>query len=277
MKTSVFGLLSLFLATIPLASVAQTNIKSAFDAIIKCPEAKITESHTLDKDPGTNVKTGQSDVYSFVLPASKMKLVTNVISAFDKDSEMAYGINRGQALDADASVQLVIGDGSSAVRINEAGTEYLYALYLAPLSEDAVGKYRYAYGINYKEVGRDIVGKLIVTYATTLKYRQQSERERQMDVLRSFSNGAYVIQGEQQSWFEKLMSYFQSMTTENTQTRIALATKAYTVIRDTAQYPEVTEADKYAIREILEGMLSDRKYSETVLNRLLHQCLEGIK
>lgn len=67
------------------------------------------------------------------------------------------------------------------------------------------------------------------------------------------------------------------MTSANTQTRIALATKAFKVIRDTSKYSEVTDADKEAVREILKGMISDKKYSESVLNKLLNQCLVEIK
>lgn len=57
MKTSLLRLLGLMLAVIPITAAAQNNIKSAFDAIIKCPDAKIIESHTLAKDPSTGSKT----------------------------------------------------------------------------------------------------------------------------------------------------------------------------------------------------------------------------
>lgn len=280
MKTTLLRLSSLVIAIIPLATAAQTNIKAAFDAIIKCPEARITESHTFDKDPSTNVKTGQSDVYRFVLPANKIKLVENVITAFDKDSRLAYSINRGTTVNTESDVNLAIGDGSSSVTVTDPGCDYLYSLYLPSQSEDPEGKYRYAYGINWKEKNGNVAGKLIVTYATTLKHRQQVERNRQFEVLRMYSNGSDVvpsIDSQQQTWFETLMSYFQSMSWENSKTRIALATKAYKVICDVSKYPEVTSTDKATIREILEGMISDDKYSETILNRLLRQCLFSIK
>ncbi len=86
MKTSLLRLLGLMLAVIPITAAAQNNIKSAFDAIIKCPDAKIIESHTLAKDPSTGSKTGQSDIYRFVLPADKAYLIEQVVSAFDKDA-----------------------------------------------------------------------------------------------------------------------------------------------------------------------------------------------
>lgn len=76
------------------------------------------------------------------------------------------------------------------------------------------------------------------------------------------------------------MSYLQTMTSANSQTRIALASKAYMLIRDASQYPDysdVSKSDKDTVREILKGMISDKKYSETVLNELLNQCLVNLK
>ena len=278
MKTSLFRLLAILLALMPIGVVAQTNIQSAFDAIIKCPDAQITERHTLDKDPVTLMKTGQADIYRFVLPAGKAKLIKNVVSAFEKDSQTAYSYSRGKATKNQPPIQLAVGDATaSGVNIIEPDCEYIYALFLPSQSEDPDGKYRYAYAVTYKEDDGEITGRLVVTYATTLKYRQQAEMQRQNDVLRNFSNGAYVIQAPAEPWFDTLMSYFQAMSSANSQTRIALASKAYKVIRDTSDYPEVTKADKDAVREILKAMISDKKYSETVLNRLLNQCLTEIK
>ena len=279
MNTYVSRLISLLLAVIPMLAAAQTNIKSAFDALIKCPDVQITESHSLEKDPGTNTKTGQSDIYNFTLPAKRIKLIENITSAFNKDSEMAYSINSGNTTNTEnAIIKLAIGDGSGeGVYINEPECQYIYSLFLPPRSEDPNGIYRYAYGINYKQEGGDIIGKLVVTYATTLKYRQQAQLNRQLNMLNSIPNGSIIVSTPQQTWFDLLMSYFQSMASSSPQVKISLATKAYNVIRDTQEYPEVTENDKNTVREILKGMIADRKYSDTKLNTLLNQCLVGIE
>lgn len=279
MNTYLSRPISLLLAVIPLLAAAQTNIKSSFDTLIKCPDVQITESHTLEKDPATNAKTGQSDIYYFTLPANRIKLIENITSAFNKDSEMAYSINSGNKTNTEnAIIKLAIGDGSGeGVYINEPECQYIYSLFLPPKSEDPNGIYRYAYGINYKQEGGNIIGKLVVTYATTLKYRQQAQQNKQLDMLHNLSNGTIIVSPQQQTWFDLLMSYFQSMTSANSQVRISLATKAYNVIRDTQKYPEVTENDKNTVREILKGMIADRKYSETMLNTLLNQCLIGIE
>ena len=147
MKTTLVRLISLMLVIMPMAAVAQTNVKSAFDAIIKCKDAKITEFHNLDKDPLTGVKAGQCDIYDFVLPANKLNLVKNVISAFGKDNQEAYSINSGVASAKDREMILAVGDATgSGVRVNDPEREYIYALFLPSKAEDPDGIHRYAYG-----------------------------------------------------------------------------------------------------------------------------------
>lgn len=277
MKTSLKRLISLMCVITPIIATAQNNIKSAFDAIINCPEAQITESHNLDKNPSTQVKIGQSDVYRFTLPADKINLVKNVVSAINKDSKMAYSINSGKSVKKDAQIHIAIGDGNDeGVYINEPDNEYIYALFLAPKSEDPEGIYRYAYGMNYREADGVISGKLIVTYAMTLQHRQELRKARNHQILNNYSLTT-LPSSNQKTWLEMMMTYFQSMSQGSTQTRIALATKAYNLIQDIEKYPEVTDADKNTVREILKGMISDKKYSETILNKILNQCLTNIK
>lgn len=278
MKRLALRLLCLLIAVMPLTAAAQTNIKAAFEAIIKCPQAQITETHNLDKDPETNIKTGQCDVYRFVLPADKIKLIKKVNEAFTKDNDKAYSINSGKRVSTDNEIHLAVGDATGRGEyINEADCEYMYALFIPSQAEDKDGKYRYAYGINYKEENGNLVGKLVITYATTLKYRQQLEQEKQAERWSSFPNGVTVMTPQQKSWFDTVMSYFQGMTSADSQTRIALATKAYNMIQKTPKYPEVTDREKNTVREIIKGMISDKKYSETILNNLLTQCLVTLK
>lgn len=280
MKNSILRLAGLLLVALPMMANAQKNIQKAFDAILKCPEAQITETHELEKDPDTKVKSGQSDVYDFVLPTSKMNLVKNVSEAFNKDSDMAYSIQSGKT-ERGQAVNLAVGDGKgSGVRVNPSGYNYIYATFLAPKSEDETGIYRYAYALNYKEKGGKVVGQLIRTYATTLKHRQQAAEKYQRVIFGSSlgqfnEDGVYVTNGSAQGWLDSMMNYFQAMTQANTQTRIALATKAYKKIRDITQY-DVRQSDKEVVREILKGMLSDSKYDESVLHNLLNQCLVNL-
>ena len=280
MKNSAMWLLCLILSAMPMPAAAQSNIQSAFNALIKSPDVQITESHVLEKDPDTDKKISQCDVYDFVLPADQFKLIKNIVNAIDKDSQHAYGLYSGRITPSDQDITLAVGDGNGKndVSLTDLGGDYSYAAFLAPKSEDPEGIYRYAYGISYKQSKNndDIMGRIVVTYATTLKYRQQAAVEQQQDQWKMF-NKLNKEMSEQDSWFDMLMSYFQSMSEATSKTRIALATKAFKVIRDTSKYPEVTPADKDAIREILKVMVSDRKYSESVLNKLLNQCLVELK
>ena len=280
MKNSAMWLLCLILSAMQIPAAAQSNIQSAFNALIKSPDVQITESHVLEKDPDTDKKTSQCDVYDFVLPADQFKLIKNIVNAIEKDSQHAYGLYSGRITPSDQEITLAVGDGNGRndVSLTDLGGDYSYAAFLAPKSEDPEGIYRYAYGISYKQSKNndDIMGRIVVTYATTLKYRQQAAVEQQQDQWKMF-NKLNKEMSEQDSWFDMLMSYFQSMSEATSKTRIALATKAFKVIRDTSKYPEVTPADKDAIREILKVMVSDSKYSESVLNKLLNQCLVELK
>lgn len=278
MKTSIIRLLSLILISIPITVRAQTNIKSAFDTILKCPDVQITERNSIEKDPSTGRKTGGCETYRFELPPSKEALIKKVYSAFDKDAEKSYSFERGKILTPDNGPGLAVGDGRNTIPLNDQDAEYVYALFLAPKTEDPDGIYRYAYAMIYKEEQGKIIGMLITTYATTLKYRQQLEQKRQSEVLRQWSKGTYDNDDDsEKSWFGAVMTYIQSMATANTQTRIALASKAYQVIRDMSKYSDVTETDKETVRQILKGMIADKKYSDTILISLLNQCLVCIK
>lgn len=287
MKTSLQRLICLMCVITPIIATAQTNIKTAFDAIINCPQVQITESHTLDKNPSTQAKTGQSHIYRFVLPADKINLIKNVVSAINKDSQMAYSINSGKSVNNDAKIYLATGDGNDqGVYINEPDNEYIYALFLAPKSEDSESIYRYAYGINYLEADGVITGKLIITYAMTLQHRQELNKSRNLRMLQDLSTTTLPAistttlpstSTAQKSWLESMISYLQSMSHGSSLTRTALATKAYRLIQDIKKYPEVTETDKDTVREILKDMISNKKYSETVLNNILNQCLTNLK
>ncbi|MDE6342285.1 MAG: hypothetical protein K2K93_08210, partial [Muribaculaceae bacterium] len=90
MKTTALRLICLLAVLAPMAAASQTVINSAFDAIINCKKAEIAESHGLNKDRETNLKLGQYDSYTFVLPADQSKLVKDVLKAFDTDREKAY-------------------------------------------------------------------------------------------------------------------------------------------------------------------------------------------
>lgn len=290
MKKIALRLLSLFLALAPLSAAAQSNIKAAFDAIINCPEAEITPSHYMQRDPETGVKSGQDDIYKFTLPANKMNLIKKAQAAFEKDIPNAYAVKSGRNSKKDPQILLHSEEVEyGGISIDDQGRDFIYALFLPSKSEDPDGKYRYSYGLNYKEENGQIIGKLIINYATTLKYRQSVAQEKSGwswnsgTTFNTSTNGVVVIEssdsnGEQPTWFEAVMKCLNGMSQANHNTRLALATKAYTIITDVKKYPGVTAQDKDALRGILRAMRSDgKKYSDPTLNALLIQCENAIK
>lgn len=267
MNTFYFWIISFIISVFPIVGKAQTSIKSSFDAIINCPEAVITESHSLEKEPGTNIKTSQYDGYSFELPASKMPLIRKVISAFGNDSDRAFSIAQGKPHNV---IALAIGDGTKSVNLATEGYDYIYALFLPSSNEDKEGIYRYAYGMSFKEENGKITGCLVITYATTLKYRQELDQKQNEDS--ADVNGTQPEKG----WFETMISYLQGMQAATPKTSLALAAKAFKLIQEADKDKNVSMADKNAIREILKVMISSPQYSETV-NALLNQCLVVLK
>ncbi|MDE5829174.1 MAG: hypothetical protein K2H48_04200 [Duncaniella sp.] len=269
MKRIFRHLILLTLIAMPAVASAQSNIKKAFDAIINCKQAQITESHSLDKEPDTNKKTGQCDIYNFVLPVEDINLVNNVIAAFHKDNELAYSFKSGTSQPKDEhSIVLAAGEGNdNGVQLSEWGSDYMYALFLAPSSEDKERRHRYAYGLSYKKEKGKITGKLLVTYATTLKVRQDAAQARQ---------GAIVVVAE--SWFDQVMNCLQKMRISDPTQRMRLASKVYSLIRDSSKYQDVTDADKDTIREVLKAMLTEKEYySNPVVYSLLNRCLVTLK
>lgn len=51
MKTTIIGLVSLLLTVVPMTAIAQNNIKSAFDTIIKCPKLKLQKATPSTRTP----------------------------------------------------------------------------------------------------------------------------------------------------------------------------------------------------------------------------------
>lgn len=290
MKTIAIRLISIIIALSPLPALAQTNIKAAFDAIIKCSDADISASHSLEKDPETKIKNGQDDIYEFVLPANKMNLIKKALAAFDKDIPNAYAVKSGK--NKGNSQQILLHSeqsGISGIAIDNPGYEYIYALFLPSKAEDPEGKYRYAYAMNYKEVDGQIRGKLVINYATTLKHRQSAQGNSQFfwqngTVTKIDRNGSYDFinnfdsDPEQQTWFEMVMACINGMAPNiSNKTNIALATKAYRLIREMKNYPEVTDQDKNTLRQIFKKMSTGKYYHDDILLELLRQCETAIK
>ena len=283
MKTTVFRLICLLALLAPMNAASQTNIMSAFDAIIKCPKAEISESHSMQKDRETNLKSGQDDIYSFILPADRVDLIRNVMAAFDKDMSSAYVVKKGKNKGSEPTIQLYSGESTPEMNyvivIDDPGCDYVYELFSPSKTEDPDGTHRYAYGFNYKEEDGKIKGKMVINYATTAEYRQQvqQELERERSIKWLADMGEIRMDSSdnasQQSWFEKVMACVNGLEDNRSpKSRIALATKAYKLVSDAKNYPDVSSQDRTALRQIFHVLKDKPKLQDPVLKELLSQC-----
>ena len=74
------------------------------------------------------------------------------------------------------------------------------------------------------------------------------------------------------------MNCLQKMRISDPTQRMRLASKVYSLIRDSSKYQDVTDADKDTIREVLKAMLTEKEYySNPVVYSLLNRCLITLK
>ncbi len=165
------------LMLMPFTSHAQAFIKHAFNALITSEPAQVESSHKLNKNPGTGVKEGQLDVYEFTIPTSHHDLVDNVERAFEQDKEKAYSLKTVSSKKSYDYTSLAVGGDDSGYPLGDIkGSRYIYALFLDP--EDMSKTHRYAYAMEWRKDEKEIVGKLVVTYATTQQYREGGKKGR---------------------------------------------------------------------------------------------------
>jgi len=266
MKTKIIRILCLFVAAMPLHSMAQADIQKSFDKLFKCSDAVYTENHNMEKDPQSGVKESQSDVYNFTLPADKISLVDNILNAFKKDEKSAYSTSRGTTGSNDRIISLAVGNGDDGVRINLVGRNYIYSCFLAPADENPTGNYRYAYGMNWEKNDGKITGMLVVTYATTLKSRQEQS---------VFKPQSSIIVSPDDTWFGMFMHYVQAMSDTNTATQQAMATKIYEHTKSVQSNPNVSEEDRDTAWEVLKSMID--RFQEPITSQVLNAALANME
>lgn len=174
--TMVVSLLTLM----PVAAMAQQHIKEAFDALLGTEGVELHATHKLEKDPETGAKESQLDWWEFTLPTSKRQLVKNIERAFEQDREQAYCVSTGSnSRGGEGEESLAVGNSNSRSYVvgEIKGSDYIYALFIDP--DDPERIHRYAYVLEWKEKSDEILGRLAITYATTLKYRQGNSGARQ--------------------------------------------------------------------------------------------------
>lgn len=174
-------ILAALLTAMPAAMTAQENIQKAFEALLNDKIVETKTQHSLERDPETGQKSAQADVYDFVVTnASALSRIKDIEKAFEKDKNAAYQIRSGNGNAGRNNVSLAVGNNrSQSVSIGSMkGSNYIYACFLDP--DDAEKKYRYAYAMEWLDKGQKTQVRLVITYATTQKYREKNSTRRRI-------------------------------------------------------------------------------------------------
>ena len=174
-------ILAALLTAMPAAMTAQENIQKAFEALLNDKIVETKTQHSLERDPETGQKSAQADVYDFVVTnSSALSRIKDIEKAFDKDKNAAYQIRSGNGNAGRNNVSLAVGNNrSQSVSIGSMkGSNYIYACFLDP--DDAEKKYRYAYAMEWLDKGQKTQVRLVITYATTQKYREKNSTRRRI-------------------------------------------------------------------------------------------------
>ena len=176
----IAGLLML----LPTVSMAQENIQKAFDALRQSKDIKeVFARHSLDKDPDTGAMEGLEDTYDFMITNPKAKhLVDDIRKAFQQDEPQAYNVSSGTHGSNENYVSLAVGNsnkGGVAIGLMK-GSKWIYACFIDP--NDSLRQHRYAYALEWVDDGDKTRGRIVKTYATTLKFRQSRHQSRTITV-----------------------------------------------------------------------------------------------
>ena len=180
---------------------AQGNIKRAFNVLITDTSTKVESTHKLNKDPETGIKIGQLDVYEFTVPASHHNLVEDIKQAFDQDKEKAYSLSSTSNANKKLYnyTSLAVGGEDYGYPLGDIkNSRYIYALFLD--ANDKSKTHRYAYAMEWSEDAKEIVGKLIITYATRQELRKSKRQIRTI----SINGNKFNIDGNQFSFGSSL-------------------------------------------------------------------------
>ena len=261
MKAKIF-LLALLL---PLTAAAQQNIMKAWKNFESQSDVTIdSEKHSIEKDPETGKKTYHVEYWTFAVPKNRFGFIEDFAKAFNADADKAYSVNEGVTTRAD-EIQLAVGTTSSntatATVGAKKGSHYKYCLFLDP--DDKEGHNRYSYSLDWIESGDKYTGTFMITYATTLKYRQSQQQSQ---------NISYVYDWDQ-SWFSQFMTLATTIDKGSASARQFIAGQIFDLTKSAP-----TQADKDTAIDVLNSMLPDlEKSKDTVTVTILKNCIKNLQ
>lgn len=160
-----------------MTATAQENVKKAFSKFVSSKKVSVTktisEEHDVTKESLPVV--AKAEVYTFTIKKKDLKLIDEVLAAFEKDRENAnvYSVlthNGGRGIPTNGRELLVGNDRKNSVYIGMNDVESWQLLCLIDPA-DVSRSHRYAYAIEWNDDPKQVLlsgkirGKLVVTYS----------------------------------------------------------------------------------------------------------------
>lgn len=270
----ITGLLML----LPSAVLAQQHIQQAFDALRNSNIKEISSRHSVEKDPDLGTMEGLEDTYDFELTDNRDKrLIDNIRKAFELDEAHAYSVSTGSNGNSEDFVSLAVGDsnkGGVAIGLIK-DSKWIYACFLDP--NDTLRQHRYAYALEWAENGNKIRGRIVKTYATTLKFRQEKKQSRTISVNgNNFAFGSFFSDSDtkpSETWLSEFNTY-KNLFLKNPDGTAAnsYATQIYRLCKDAKSLEDVEK--NIVATEIVK---LKKKTKDEFIQQLFDMSIERLK
>jgi hypothetical protein len=270
----ITGLLML----LPSAVLAQQHIQQAFDALRNSNIKEISSRHSVEKDPDLGTMEGLEDTYDFELTDNRDKrLIDNIRKAFELDEAHAYSVSTGSNGNSEDFVSLAVGDsnkGGVAIGLIK-DSKWIYACFLDP--NDTLRQHRYAYALEWAENGNKIRGRIVKTYATTLKFRQSKKQSRTITVNgNNFAFGSFFSDADtkpSETWLSEFNTY-KNLFLKNPDGTAAnsYATQIYRLCKDAKSLEDV---EKNIVA--MEIVKIKKKTKDEFIQQLFDMSIERLK
>ena len=270
----ITGLLML----LPSAVLAQQHIQQAFDALRNSNIKEISSRHSVEKDPDLGTMEGLEDTYDFELTDNRDKrLIDNIRKAFELDEAHAYSVSTGSNGNSEDFVSLAVGDsnkGGVAIGLIK-DSKWIYACFLDP--NDTLRQHRYAYALEWAENGNKIRGRIVKTYATTLKFRQEKKQSRTITVNgTNFAFGSFFSDADtkpSETWLSEFNTY-KNLFLKNPDGTAAnsYATQIYRLCKDAKSLEDV---EKNIVA--MEIVKIKKKTKDEFIQQLFDMSIERLK
>ncbi len=266
------------LMLLPSAVPAQQQIQQAFDALRNSNIKEIISRHSVEKDPDLGTMEGLEDTYDFELTDNRDKrLIDNIWKAFELDEAHAYSVSTGSNGNSEDFVSLAVGDsnkGGVAIGLIK-DSKWIYACFLDP--NDTLRQHRYAYALEWAENGNKIRGRIVKTYATTLKFRQSKKQSRTITVNgNNFAFGSFFSDADtkpSETWLSEFNTY-KNLFLKNPDGTAAnsYATQIYRLCKDAKSLEDV---EKNIVA--MEIVKIKKKTKDDFIQQLFDMSIERLK